>query len=122
MAHIISNDEKLRAQDKEITELKISALDDKFNSFKEEVLQSLKLILEQTSKTNGSVAKVVESIHKHELENIERDRALDDLNKHREGTMFWYTIQTNKWIALLAAVALLSISSAEIKELLFKLF
>lgn len=116
----VDTNDKVREQDKEITDLKIQALRNELALFRDDVKTHLNLILEQTSKTNGSVARVVKEISDIKDREKEVERALDELQEHKKGTSLWYTIQTNKWIALLAALACLALSTQEVREVLIK--
>jgi hypothetical protein len=132
MSEELNPEQLMKDQEREILELKLAAMRRELSMFREEMskhltfiqsIQETKLnqILEQTSKTNGSVARVMKDIHIIQEGNIERDRALDDLVKHKTGTSFWYTLQTNKWIAIFMIISMWAMSVKEFRDLLISI-
>ena len=119
-------DEQLAEQavkelEKENLALKFAGVHKNIDDFRAEVSRSLSLILEQTSKTNGSVARATEKIHALEHSKESMERLIEELIKHRKGTSFWYTLQTNKWIAIIMVLALYALTLDEVRELIIKL-
>ena len=110
----LKNDQTIKELEKENIELKFSSVRADIQSFKHDIKTQLDLILAQTSKTNGSVAKVMKDIHDIQQENIERDRALDEFKAYKKGTSFWYLIQTNKWIIIPLFLSLYVLSNFEL--------
>ena len=80
-------------------------------------------ILEQTSKTNGSVARAMEKIA--DLERQDTQSRLISLEakvkEHKDQTKFWTLVASNKWIAGVLIVALYVITLPEIRSQFFNL-
>jgi hypothetical protein len=81
-------------------ELKLDAIRKQFNLFRTDTQTHLNLILEQTSKTNGSVARAMERIA--ELERHDTKTKLNELKEmvltYQKELNFWRLISTNKFI------------------------
>ena len=91
------------------------------NILREELTKQLTLILEQTSKTNGSVARAMLQISEVEKTNEEHNRKIVELDIHKAGTKFWYTLQTNKWLVIPIILAAYALTLKEIRDLLVAL-
>ena len=80
-------------------------------------------ILEQTSKTNGSVARAMEKIA--DLERQDTQSKLISLEakvkEHKDQTKFWTLVASNKWIAGILIVALYVITLPEVRSQFFNL-
>ena len=115
------DEQTLKELEKENLELKLASLRKEILILREDLTRHLNLILDQTSKTNGSVARVMQQIHEIDQANENRDRDIQELKEHRKGTKFWYTLQTNKWIVVPVILAFYALSRKEILELIIKL-
>lgn len=102
-------------------ELKLDAIRKGVELFKTDMHRHLDLILEQTSKTNGSVAKVMEKIASIEREDNKTKVAelSKELAQHRKDLTFFAVVGKNKWVArgILAVISLLYIQ--EVREAIF---
>lgn len=80
-------------------------------------------ILEQTSQTNGSVARAVEKIAALEREDSKRrlDALELKLKDYKEQTKFWTLVSSNKWIAGTLLVALYILTLPEVRSQFFNL-
>ena len=80
-------------------------------------------ILEQTSKTNGSVARAMEKIA--DIERQDTQSRLQHLEakvkEHKDQTKFWTLITANKWVAGLLVVVIYIITLPEIRTQFFNL-
>lgn len=115
------DEQTLKELEKENQELKLAAIRKDISTLREELTRHLNLILEQTSKTNGSVARVTQQIHDIQQANETRDRDIQELKDHKQGTKFWYTLQTNKWIVIPIVIAGYALSLKEIQLLIVSL-
>lgn len=115
--------DELEALKTENVELKIAAVRKDVANLKNDLHIHLDRILDQTSKTNGSVARALERIYK--LERQETKVQLDKLNKefseYKEQTKFWHTLSQNKWIAGLIVFSMYAFTIQEIRDALFTL-
>jgi len=102
-------------------ELKLDAIRKGVDIFKTDMHRHLDLILDQTSKTNGSVARAMEKIAM--LEREDNKVKLEELNKrldqHRKDLTFFTVVGKNRWVArgILVAISLLYIQ--EVREAIF---
>lgn len=80
-------------------------------------------ILEQTSQTNGCVARAVEKIAALEREDSKRrlDALELKLKDYKEQTKFWTLVSSNKWIAGTLLVALYILTLPEVRSQFFNL-
>ena len=115
------DEQTLKELEKENLELKLASVRKEILTLREDLTRHLNLILDQTSKTNGSVARVMQQIHEIEQANENRDRDIQELKDHKQGTKFWYTLQTNKWIVIPIVIAGYALSLKEIQLLIVSL-
>jgi lipid II:glycine glycyltransferase (peptidoglycan interpeptide bridge formation enzyme) len=113
--------EELKAEN---LELKLSSIRKELEVFKVDMHRHLDLILEQTSKTNGSVAKAMEKIS--ELERQENKQKIEELKielkAHQKKTKFWTLLSTNKWIAGLIFAVMYAFTIPEFRSALVSIF
>lgn len=117
-----NNEKVIKELERENLELKLTAIKSDLENFKHEIQAKLNLILEQTSKTNGSVARVIKEIEDIKIANIERDRVQNELQEYKKGTSFWYLLQNNKWIVIVSLLAASALTIVDVRELILKLF
>ena len=106
-------------------ELKLGSIKKELATFKVDMHRHLDLILEQTSKTNGSVARSMERINA--LERHDTMAKIEILEKKidtiREETKPFRVITTNKWVrilivTLISLIGLQGITGLSIAEIL----
>ncbi len=104
-------------------ELKLSAVRKDVASLKTDLHQHLDRILEQTSKTNGSVAKSLERIHIIEKQDNKTkiDKLLLEFKEYKEKTKFWTVLSENRWILFIIFFLTYTLSIYEVRESLFLL-
>ena len=80
-------------------------------------------ILEQTSQTNGSVARAMEKIASLEREDSKRrlDALELKLKDYKDQTKFWTLVSSNKWIAGTLLVVLYILTLPEVRSQFFNL-
>ena len=80
-------------------------------------------ILEQTSQTNGSVARAMEKIASLEREDSKRrlDALELKLKDYKDQTKFWTLVSSNKWIAGTLLVVLYILTLPEVRSKFFNL-
>jgi hypothetical protein len=119
MAHSIEN--TLESLKEENLELKLGAINKELASFKIDMHRHLDLILEQTSKTNGSVAKAIERISAIERENNKKEieNLKEELNKTKRETGFLRLLYNHKWVAILVVSFMYLFTIQEVRQLVF---
>lgn len=122
MTHNI--EETVESLREENLELKLGSIKKELATFKVDMHRHLDLILEQTSKTNGSVARAMERINALEREDNKRkiESLQNEVKDYKTKTKFWYTISTNKWIAGLIAACAYAFTIQEFRAAFFGLF
>ena len=105
-------------------ELKLGAIKKELATFKIDMHRHLDLILEQTSKTNGSVARAMEKIHALEREENKKHIAeiKEEFDNYKAKMGFWYTIATKRWVAGIIGTLLYAFTIQEFRDAFFKAF
>lgn len=105
-------------------ELKLDAIRKGVDIFKTDMHRHLDLILEQTSKTNGSVARAMEKIA--EIEREDNKVKLEELKKmveaHKENTKFWTLLSTQKWVVVPIVIAMYALTYSPFRKAIGEIF
>lgn len=109
--------EELKAEN---LELKLSAVRKDVASLKTDLHQHLDRILEQTSETNGSVARALERIHAIEKQDNKNkiDKLAKEFETYKKKNKFWTTLSENRWVAIVIIFLMYSLTIPEIRDAL----
>lgn len=119
MSHNIEDAvEELKAEN---LELKLGAIKKELASVKTDLHRHLDLILEQTSKTNGSVARAMEKINALEREDNKKQIEVLrlEIEKTKKETGVLRLLHNNKWVAGILAGFMYLFTIQEVRELVF---
>jgi len=110
--------DELEELKEENLELKLSAVRKDVASLKTDLHQHLDRILEQTSKTNGSVAKALERIHALEKQDNKNkiDKLTKEFEQYKKKNKFWNTLSENRWIVIMIIFLMYTLTIPEIRE------
>jgi len=120
----INKDETLEKLKEENLELKLNSIREEINSLKKDLYSKLDLILEQTGKTNGSVARTMEKIITIEKQDTltKLEELKTRLDQQVNDTKFWTIISTNKWVTVMASISLYALTYTEFRTLVGNVF
>lgn len=118
-----TSEETIQELRDENIELKLGSIRKELSAIKTDLHRHLDLIVEQTSKTNGSVGKALERIAAIEMEN--NRKRIEDLSDEvldlKKELKFFRTLTNNKWIVALFATTMYALSIQEVRELIVSL-
>lgn len=100
------NDDAIESLKAENLQLKLDSIRKEVSVFKQDMHRHLDLILEQTSKTNGSVGRALEKIATLERQdNYNRILELSErIDTIKDETKPFRVIATNKWVRILIGI------------------